>query len=196
MKSFDPQDSHENVSFYFKPGCRLLTGHCGSSACQMIGHLWKATAPIFCIISGTFNSKQTVNTLWSYSMIVMIEGQPPFLWPCLWVRRFIGYAGGNHITFCHLFQSLLSVLLLPGILPLSSGLQLFWYPTVLSVFTIDEALHCLGRQSEANRFHLNKAVISRSILSPNILAAAKIVLHDWIWVMGHIDINNLGCNTL
>ncbi len=51
----------------------------------------------------------------------------------------------------------------------------------------------LGEQSDANKFTLNKDVISLLILSPNFLAAAKIVLHDYISVTEHIDINNLRC---
>lgn len=40
----------------------------------------------------------------------------------------------------------------------------------------------LGEQSDANKFTLNKTVISLLILSPNFPAAAKIVLHDYISV--------------
>lgn len=44
----------------------------------------------------------------------------------------------------------------------------------------------LGQQSDANKFTLNKTVISLLILSPNFLAAAKIVLHDYISVTSTI----------
>lgn len=84
-----------------------------------------------------------------------------------------------------------------------------WYLVSRKVLTLDSCcrppvslclipLYCregcaLSERCGANKFTLNKGVISLLILSPNCLAAAKIVLHDYISVTQHTGTNNLGC---
>lgn len=60
----------------------------------------------------------------------------------------------------------------------------------LSVIALE--VFAVGRQSDANTFTPNKAVISLLIHTPNFLAAAKIVQHDYISVTSStLDANML-----